>query len=111
MTADCLFCKIIQGEIPANKVFENDQVLAFEDISPQAPTHVLVIPKQHSANLLETSDLHTLGHVLEGIRQVAHQINAHDFRTIINNGAEAGQSVFHLHAHLLSGRPFSWPPG
>lgn len=111
MTTDCLFCKIIQGAIPSKKVYEDEQVFAFEDIQPQAPTHVLVIPKQHSANLLETSDASTLGHVLNGVRSVAHQLGIHDFRTVINNGAEAGQSVFHLHAHILAGRPLSWPPG
>lgn len=111
MTENCLFCKIITGEIPCKKAVETEHILAFHDISPQAPAHVLVIPKQHTASLSETDNATLLGHWMAGVQAVAQQLKLSDYRVVINNGAEAGQSVFHLHAHILGGRPLNWPPG
>jgi len=111
MATDCLFCKIIAGEIPSKKAAETENVLAFHDITPQAPTHVLVIHKQHTASLSDTTDEALLGQWMAGVRDVARQLNLSDYRVIVNNGPQAGQSVFHLHAHILAGRPLAWPPG
>ena len=112
---DCLFCKIVAGEIPAAKVYENDRVVAFRDINPQAPTHVLVIPRAHIASLSESSedDEALLGHLLLTAAFVAHGegLGEDGYRTVINTGAGAGQSVFHIHVHVLGGRRLSWPPG
>lgn len=111
MAADCLFCKLITGEIPANKVAETDKILAFHDIAPQAPTHVLVIPKQHTPGVADTDDNAIFADLMGGVRDVAKQLNLSDYRVVLNNGAQAGQSVFHMHAHILGGRPLLWPPG
>ena len=111
---DDLFLKIINKEIPANIIFEDEDILAFEDINPQAPTHILIIPKKHIAKLsdADTSDQKLLGHMLIKANEIAANLELDNtFRLVINNGANAGQSVFHLHMHLLSGRSFSWPPG
>lgn len=111
----CLFCRLVQREIPADIVYENDDVLAFRDLHPQAPVHVLVIPKQHVTSVDASSDEDTLllGKVLRGARQVAHDLGVADrgYRLVTNNGEDAGQSVFHLHVHVLAGRPLAWPPG
>ncbi len=112
--SDCLFCKIAAGEIPGERVWEDDRAVAFRDISPQAPTHVLIIPRRHLASLSEAeeSDAGLLGHLLDLARRLAVQEGIESgYRVVINNGAEAGQSVFHLHLHLLGGRRFTWPPG
>jgi histidine triad (HIT) family protein len=111
MSADCLFCKIIAGDIPSQKVADTDTILAFNDIAPQAPVHVLVIHKRHTPSLSETDNNALLGELLGGVRDVARQLNLSDYRVVLNNGAGAGQSVFHVHAHLLAGRPLLWPPG
>jgi histidine triad (HIT) family protein len=112
---DCLFCKIAAGRIPAQLLYEDDAVVAFRDINPQAPTHVLVIPREHVASLGEAGDGHEsmLGRLLLAAARVAREggLDRSGFRTVINNGAGAGQSVFHLHLHVLGGRPLSWPPG
>jgi histidine triad (HIT) family protein len=111
---NCLFCRIIRGEIPAKKVYEDDHVFAFEDIQPQAPTHVLIIPKRHFAGLKEAegADAEIIGHCHLAAAQIARQRKIESgYRTVLNVGPGAGQSVFHLHVHLLGGRPFSWPPG
>jgi len=113
--SDCLFCKIIKGEIPSKKVFENNDYFAFRDINPQAPTHVLVIPKKHVAKLtdLKAGDealvggLFTVANIIAG----EEKIDRKGFRTVLNCGELAGQTVFHLHLHLLGGRMFNWPPG
>lgn len=108
-----LFEKIIAREIPADIVFEDDRVLAFRDIHPQAPTHVLVIPKQPIAMVAEAteSDEPLLGHLLTAAARVAAQEGLEGYRLVVNNGASAGQTVFHLHVHVLGGRPLGWPPG
>lgn len=112
MAEDCLFCKIIAGDIPAAKVFENDDVVSFTDINPQAPVHLLVIPRRHVRDLAELgADPDAAGAFVAGIRAVAQQEGLTDFRTVFNTGAGAQQTVFHVHAHVLSGRPFEWPPG
>lgn len=111
MSADCLFCKIVRKEIPSGAVFEDDAVYAFRDIAPQAPTHVLVVPKGHTATLAETPDAALLGALLAGAAAVARREGLDHYRVVLNNGSRAGQSVFHLHAHVLGGRDLSWPPG
>jgi histidine triad (HIT) family protein len=115
MTDDaCLFCRIVAGEIPSEQVAESDRALAFRDIEPQAPTHILVIPKMHSPTLAELAETHPddAVAVLALARQVAlsEGIEA-GYRLVCNNGAAAQQTVFHAHAHVLGGRDFSWPPG
>ena len=112
--SDCIFCRIVRQEIPAQVVREDQHAVAFRDINPQAPTHILIIPKKHLQSLDECSpsDQTLLGHLLLMVQQLARDENvATGYRVVLNNGAEAGQSVFHAHLHLLGGRPFSWPPG
>lgn len=111
--SDCLFCKIAAGEIPSNKVFEDAQVLAFHDIDPQAPTHFLVIPKAHIASCGEISPENSavVAHAFEVISRVTKEMGVTDFRVVSNCGDQAGQSVKHLHFHVLAGRDMTWPPG
>lgn len=114
--ADCVFCKIAQKEIPSNVVYEDDDVIAFRDLEPQAPVHVLVIPKRHFADLLSfTRAERTLaGHILaEVIPQVATELGLAEggFRVVTNTGQDGGQTVPHLHFHILGGRAMTWPPG
>ena len=109
-----LFQKIIDKEIPADIIYEDDISLVFKDINPQAPTHLLIIPKKPIVKVADASeaDKELLGHLMWVAGEVAREIGVEEaFRLVINNGAKAGQSVFHLHLHLLSGRSFSWPPG
>jgi histidine triad (HIT) family protein len=109
---DCLFCKIVAGEIPATRVYEDANAFAFADLNPQAPTHVLVVPKRHFRDLPDlATDADASAGLLAGIRTVAEQEGLTDFRTVLNTGAGVGQSVFHVHAHVLAGRPMGWPPG
>jgi histidine triad (HIT) family protein len=111
--SDTIFGKIARGEIRADLVYEDDRAVAFRDIAPQAPTHILVIPRTPIARLSEATDGHTelLGHLLQVARKVAREQRLGDFRLVVNDGAGAGQTVFHLHVHVLAGRPFGWPPG
>jgi histidine triad (HIT) family protein len=112
---DCLFCKIASGAIPAKKLFEDDRAIAFRDIHPQAPTHILVVPKKHIASLAEAGadeDGALLGHLLATVRELARSEGlSGGYRTVINTGADGGQTVDHLHLHLLGGRAMGWPPG
>ena len=111
---NCLFCRILRGEIPAKKVLEDEHVFAFEDIDPKAPTHVLIIPKKHFAGLkeAEAGDAEIIGRCHLAAAQIARQRKIENgYRTVLNVGPGAGQSVFHLHVHLLGGRNLSWPPG
>jgi histidine triad (HIT) family protein len=111
---DCLFCAILAGDIPADRVAESDRALAFRDITPQAPTHVLVIPKVHSPTLPELAETHPddANAVLALARRVAEQEGIlGGYRLVCNNGADAQQTVFHAHVHVLGGRPLTWPPG
>src|SRR4051812_27907403 len=113
--ADCLFCKIINRDIKAAIVYEDDQVLAFNDINPQAPTHVLVIPKRHIESLseLKAADDQLVGELVRRAAAIARErgIAASGFRTVFNTNRDAGQTVFHIHLHLLGGRSLAWPPG
>lgn len=113
MSSDCLFCRIVRREIPATIVREDEHTLAFRDIDPKAPTHVLVIPKTHVASLNEAADAAALGELLLAAREIAKAegIDGSGYRTVINTGAGAGQTVFHVHLHLLGGRSLTWPPG
>ena len=110
---DCLFCKIAAGEVPADVVHQDDQAVAFRDINPRAPTHVLVIPRRHVPSLanLTDADGDLLAALFATVRRVAEDAGLRDYRVVSNVGAGAGQSVFHLHLHVLGGRPMSWPPG
>lgn len=112
---NCLFCKIIAGDIPADFVHQDEHCVVIRDINPQAPTHVLIIPRNHIESLDDASQREEglLGHLLRVAARVANDLRHAEsgYRTVINTGAGAGQSVFHLHVHLLGGRPLSWPPG
>jgi histidine triad (HIT) family protein len=111
---NCLFCRIVAGELPSDRVHEDDEVIAFRDIAPRAPTHVLVIPRRHipDAHALTDDDAPLLGRMFAAIRTVAdHAGLANGYRVVTNVGPESGQTVFHLHLHLLGGRPMAWPPG
>ncbi|EKD27935.1 MAG: HIT family protein [uncultured bacterium] len=109
----CIFCKIIKKEIPSSIVLENDKIFAFNDINPVSPNHILVIPKRHIDSITDSceSDKEILGELLLSARDIAKKLKISDYRLVINNGREVGQSVFHVHVHLLGGRFFSWPPG
>lgn len=113
MTDTCLFCRIIRKEIPATIVWEDAHALAFRDIDPKAPTHVLVIPKVHVASLNDATDPMMLGRLMLAAREIAAEegIAESGYRVVVNTGAGAGQTVFHLHLHLLGGRRLTWPPG
>ena len=111
--SDCLFCKIIAGEIPSSKVYEDDVCFAFNDIAPQAPTHFLVIPKEHirSVSQISAENSAVVAHIFEVIAKLTNELGLESYRVVSNIGEQAGQSVFHLHFHVLSGRDMTWPPG
>ena len=111
--SDCLFCKIVQGEIPSEKVYEDDLCYAFKDIAPQAPTHFLVVPKEHIRSVSEVTPGNSavVGHIFEVIARLTRELGLESYRVVSNIGTQAGQSVFHLHFHVLSGRDMTWPPG
>ena len=113
MSSDCLFCRIVRGEIPATIVAQDDASVAFRDIAPKAPTHILVVPREHIATLDDARDAAVLGRVMLMAAEVARRegIVAGGYRTVINTNAGAGQTVFHLHVHVLGGRALTWPPG
>ena len=112
---ECLFCRVIAGDIPATIVHQDERCVAIRDINPQAPTHVLVLPREHMESLDDATqrDEALLGHLLRMAARIANEEGHSDggYRTVINSGAGAGQSVFHLHVHVLGGRPLTWPPG
>ncbi len=112
-SSDTIFGRILRGEIPCQEVYADDLCLAFRDVNPQAPVHVLVIPREPIAQLGEATDEHQalLGHLLLVAAKVARLEGLESWRTVINSGAEAGQTVFHLHLHVIGGRPLAWPPG
>jgi histidine triad (HIT) family protein len=113
--ADCLFCRIADGEIPADRVFEDESVIVFRDINPKAPTHVLAIPRRHLASAADLTDADAdadlLAALFSALRRVAQEGGLSGYRIVTNVGADSGQSVFHLHFHLLGGRTMTWPPG
>lgn len=112
---NCLFCKIVSGVIPSKKVYEDDRILVIEDIAPQAPVHLLLLPKRHVVNCLDMTEADdaVVGYIFRKAGEIARQFGVDEsgFRLVQNNGAGAGQSVFHIHFHLLAGREFVWPPG
>ncbi len=112
---DCIFCKIINRKIPASIIYEDEKIIAFDDIKPQAPVHVLLIPKEHYASLNDVpdGDESILAHLLLKARQIAHDkgIGEDGYRLVLNTGGNSGQEVFHIHLHLLGGRRMTWPPG
>ena len=111
----CLFCKIVAGDIPADTVYENDQVFAFRDIDPKAPTHILIIPKEHIATTNDLAEAHKtlIGEILLAAKEIAGQEGIADsgYRTVFNCNGDGGQAVYHIHLHLLGGRQMTWPPG
>ncbi|MBI1997186.1 MAG: histidine triad nucleotide-binding protein [Deltaproteobacteria bacterium] len=113
--SDCLFCGVVEGKIKGNIVYQDDSVVAFKDINPKAPVHVLIIPRRHVAGVLDlkADDGAVIGHIFEVAARLAREqgIAGSGFRVVVNSGADAGQSVFHLHYHLLGGRRMTWPPG
>jgi histidine triad (HIT) family protein len=112
---DCIFCKIVKKEIPTKIIYEDDLILAFKDINPQAPSHILVIPKEHfpSLNEIPEDKKEIISHIFMNIKRIAQKIGAIEegYRVVLNTGKNAGQEVFHIHFHLLSGRRMTWPPG
>jgi histidine triad (HIT) family protein len=113
--SDCIFCKIVAGEIPSEIVFQDDVCLAFKDINPGAPTHILIIPKEHIATLNDLTPQHesVVGHILLVAKEIASQLGVAEsgYRVVANCNSDGGQAVFHIHFHLLGGRQLSWPPG
>lgn len=113
--SDCLFCKIIAGEIPSDKVYEDENILAFKDISPKAPTHLLVIPKEHYANIHDVPEEKELlmGKLMTAVGKIVleNDLTQSGYRLVVNSGSDAGQLVPHIHVHILSGRSMQWPPG
>ncbi len=112
---DCLFCKIVKGEVPAKISYRDDSVIGFDDINPQAPQHKLIIPQKHISTLneLKSEDNELIGHMVQTAKMMAKELNMSEegYRLVMNCNAGAGQTVFHVHIHLLGGRRFSWPPG
>lgn len=115
MTSDCLFCRIIAGDIPSTTVYQDDEIYAFRDINPAAPTHVLVIPREHINGIGAAEDQQQLllGKLLISAKKIAEQLGLAEngYRLVINNGEQGGQTVYHLHLHILGGRDMTWPPG
>ena len=113
MSADCLFCRIVRREIPATLVYESEDCIAFRDINPKAPVHVLVIPREHVGTLNDAKDAAMVGRLALAAAEIAERegVAESGYRTVINTNGDAGQTVFHVHLHLLGGRPLSWPPG
>jgi histidine triad (HIT) family protein len=113
--SDCLFCGIVEGRVKGDIVYRDESIVAFRDIRPQAPVHILIVPRKHVATILEldASDAAVMGQIFLVINKLAREqdIAASGFRVVVNSGADAGQSVFHVHFHLLGGRPLRWPPG
>jgi len=113
MADDCVFCKIAQGTIPTKPFYEDDEFVAFQDMHPQAPVHVLLIPRTHYRTILEIEDVGLLGRAMKAIKQVAIGLGVAEdgFRTVLNTGDNGGQTVYHVHWHILGGRFMQWPPG
>jgi histidine triad (HIT) family protein len=114
MSSDCIFCRIVAGEVPAKFVHQDDEVVAFEDVNPQAPTHCLVIPREHVPSALDVAERHAalLARIFAVAQKIARERKLENgFRIVVNNGPEAGQTVYHLHFHVIGGRGMKWPPG
>lgn len=111
MSENCIFCKIANGQIPADIVYQTPFVAVFNDINPKAPTHLLVVPKVHIESLAQLEDKGLMEELLKAVVETTKKLGISDYRTVINTGKGAGQEVFHLHIHILAGRDFTWPPG
>ncbi len=111
MSSECIFCKIANKEIPSNLIYEDENVVAFNDLNPQAPVHFLVIPKKHYASLNEIDTNETFAQIFSAIPKITKKLNIKEYRTVINTGESAGQTVFHIHVHVMAGRNFTWPAG
>ncbi|HIS89137.1 TPA: histidine triad nucleotide-binding protein [Candidatus Avigastranaerophilus faecigallinarum] len=111
MSPDCIFCKIANKEIPSNFIYEDENVVAFNDLNPQAPVHFLVIPKNHYSSLNDINDKKVFGDIFSAIPKITEKLGIKEYRTVVNTGASAGQTVFHIHVHVMSGREFTWPAG
>ena len=109
--SDCIFCKIANGEIPSDFIYEDEKVVAFNDLNPQAPVHFLVIPKKHYASLNDIDSKEAFADIFSAIPKVTAKLGIREYRTIVNTGESAGQTVFHIHVHVMSGRKFNWPAG
>ncbi len=108
---DCIFCKIANKEIPADLIYEDENVVAFNDLNPTAPVHLLVIPKKHYSSLNDIDEEKVFGQIFSAIPKITKKLGIKEYRTVVNTGKSAGQSVFHIHVHVLSGREFTWPAG
>ena len=108
---DCIFCKIASGQMDTVFLYEDEKLVAFTDLNPQAPIHALIIPRAHFASIKEVEDTNLIGHLFQAGKEVARRLKIDDYRLVINTGQQAGQTVFHLHIHLLAGREMLWPPG
>lgn len=108
---DCVFCKIANKEIPSNLIYEDENVAAFYDLNPQAPIHFLVIPKKHYASLNEINSQEVFGEIFSVIPKITKQLGIKEYRTVVNTGESAGQTVYHIHVHVMAGRNFTWPAG
>lgn len=111
MSDSCIFCKIANGQIPSDFVYETKRVVVFKDINPQAPTHLLVVPKEHIETLNDLNDKDLTAELFEALKAAVKKLGISEYRTVINTGKGAGQEVFHLHIHVMAGRSFSWPAG
>ena len=111
MSSDCIFCKIANKEISTNLIYEDENVVAFNDLNPQAPTHFLVIPKKHYSSMNEIDSDKAFGEIFSAVAKVTKKLGINEYRTVVNTGASAGQTVFHIHVHVMSGREFGWPAG
>ncbi len=111
MNSDCIFCKIANKEINANLIYEDENTVAFNDLNPQAPVHFLVIPKKHYESLNEIKDKEEFGNIFSVIPKIAEKLGIKEYRTVVNTGESAGQTVFHVHIHVMAGRKFTWPAG
>jgi len=108
---DCIFCKIANKEISANLIYEDENIAAFNDLNPQAPVHFLVIPKKHYASMNDINSEKVFGEIFSAVPKIASKLGIKEYRTVVNTGASAGQTVFHIHVHVMSGRNFTWPAG
>lgn len=112
MVTDCLFCRIVAGDVPSTEVYQDEHTYAFADTNPQAPTHVLIVPREHFADIVDLGrEAQASAGFVAGIRGFAKQAGLDHFRTVLNTGTQVGQTMFHVHAHVLAGRPMGWPPG
>ena len=111
MATDCIFCKLANKEIPTNLIYEDENVVAFNDLAPQAPTHFLVIPKKHYSSLNEIDSPEEFGNIFSAVPKICAKLGIKEYRTVVNTGAAAGQTVFHIHVHVMAGREFTWPAG